>query len=298
MPLGADGPEDVVVDEEGRLVTGVADGRILCVDPQDGRVESIAETGGRPMGIERSGDGRLIVCDAHRGLLRVDPANGAVEVLVADIGGQRIVHCNNAAVHTDGTIYFSDSSRRFGFDHWKADLLEHSGTGRLLRRDPGGEVEVLLDGLQFANGVALARDERFVVVAETGSYRLTRLWLMGERAGSSDVFVDILPGFPDNIALGTDGLIWVAVASRRNPMLDRLHRMHPVWRRVAWAVPERFQPAAKAPLWVLGLDDDGAVVHDVQGSSPDYHFVTGVREHGGRVYLASFHEPALAVIDL
>ena len=30
----------------------------------------------------------------------------------------------------------------------------------------------------------------------------------------------------------------------------------------------------------------------------DYHMVTGVREHEGRVWLGSLHEPAVAVLTL
>jgi sugar lactone lactonase YvrE len=181
----------------------VEDGRLLRIDPDGGRVEVVANTGGRPLGIELLGDGRLLVCDARRGLLTVDPEGGAVEVLVDRVAGEPLRFCNNAAVAADQTVYFSDSSRRFGIDHWRGDILEHSGTGRLLRRDPGGAVEVLLEGLQFANGVALGPGESSVTVAESGAYRLTRLWLAGERAGQRDVLVDNLPGFPDNLAAGS-----------------------------------------------------------------------------------------------
>jgi len=299
LELDGNAPEDVVVDGAGRVVTGVDDGRLLRIDP-DGRVEqqTIADTGGRPLGVELLGDGRLLVCDARRGLLAVDPGTGTVEVLVDRVAGATMRFCNNAAVAADGTVYFSDSSRRFGIDHWRADLLEHSGTGRLLRRDPDGAVAVLLDGLQFANGVALAADESFVAVAETGAYRITRLWLQGPRAGRTDLLAGNLPGFPDNLSTGTGGLIWVALGSPRNPLLDRLHRRHPALRRAVWALPERLQPSPVRSLWVQALDPSGAVVHDLQGPGDDYTMVVGVREHDGRLYLGSLAERAVGVLDL
>ena len=69
---------------------------------------------------------------------------------------------------SDGTVYFSDASTRFGFDRWFHDFVEASATGRLLRYDPrNGETSVVLDRLSYANGVALPRDETFVVVCET-----------------------------------------------------------------------------------------------------------------------------------
>jgi sugar lactone lactonase YvrE len=293
LPVNGTGPEDVVVDAEGRIITGVDDGRILRISPDGRYVETVADTGGRPLGIELDpAGGGLIVCDARRGLLRVD--GGDVHTLV-DAGD--MLFCNNAAVATDGTIYFSDSSRRFGLEHWRADILEHSGTGRLFRRDPDGRVELLLDGLQFANGVALAADESFVAVAETGGYVVRRLWLTGDRAGQTDELIGNLPGFPDNIALGEDGLVWITLASPRNPVVDGLAKL-PILRRAVWAMPDRLQPAPAHTVWVMAVDADGRVVQDLQGTSERFHMVTGVRQRGDQVYLGSLVGQTIGVLTI
>jgi len=296
-PIDAVGPEDVVIDQDGRVYTGVADGRILRITP-DGDVTTVATTGGRPLGVELTDDGRLVVSDAHRGLLRVDPATGTVETLVDEVDGAKLRLCDNAAVGADGSIYFSDSSRRFGLDHWQADLLEHSGTGRLLRRAPDGTVDVLADGLQFANGVALSADGSFVAVVETGAYRITRLWLTGPQAGQRDVLIDNLPGFPDNISTGSDGRLWVAIPSPRNPMLDWVHARNPLLRKAMWSLPRNWQPRPKPTAWVLAVDAAGEIVADLQTTGDRYHLVTGVREHDGRLYLGSLAEGSVAVLDL
>lgn len=289
--------EDVAIDLEGRLITGLADGRVLRIDRKKGTTETLVNTCGRPIGIEVDPDGKLIVCDAKRGLLRIDPVDKRIEVLVA-AGTHNLGFCNNAAIASDGTIYFSDSSRRFGFEHWRGDILEHSGTGRLLKRTPDGQVHVLLDNLQFANGVALARDESFVAVAETGAYRVARLWLSGEKQGQSDLLIDGLPGFPDNMSSDDSGLIWVALASRRNALLDFLHRSWPVLRRIVWALPEAIQPKPHRGMRMLAIAGDGEVVQDLVGRSKTFHMVTGLRALGNKLYLASLEEPALAELTL
>jgi sugar lactone lactonase YvrE len=294
IPVDGVGPEDVAIDPDGHLYTGVADGRVLQLTTE-GAAKTIADTRGRPLGVEWAPDGSLVVCDAERGLLRVDPATGAIETLVAEAGGSRMMLCDNAAVAADGSVYFSDSSRRFGLAHWKADLMEHTGTGRLLRRHPSGDVEVLLDGLQFANGVALAADESFVAVAETGAYRVTRLWLTGPRQGESDVLIDNLPGFPDNLSTGAQGRIWIALPSPRNPVLDWAHARPPALRRVMWALPDRLQPKPDRTAWVMAVDPAGVVVRDLQTAVDGFHLVTGVREHAGRLYLGSLVGGSVAV---
>ncbi|HEU0132215.1 MAG TPA: SMP-30/gluconolactonase/LRE family protein [Mycobacteriales bacterium] len=298
IPLPGAAPEDVVVDAAGRLLTGVAGGAILRVDPESRRVEQVGDVGGRPLGLEVLRDGRVLVCHDQRGLLRLDPDTGAVETLVESVAGERLLFTSNAVEAGDGTVYFTQSSRRFGFDHYRADLLEHSGTGRAFRLDPNGDVDVVADGLDFANGVALGAREESLVVAETAAYRLTRITLAGERAGERRPLVDNLPGFPDNIARGPSGLIWVAMPNPRDRRLDAALPRAPWLRRAVWRFPERLQPQPARTVWVLGVNEYGVIQKDFQAPGDRYAFATGVAEHGGRLYLASLSESALAVLDL
>ncbi|HEV2796217.1 MAG TPA: SMP-30/gluconolactonase/LRE family protein, partial [Nocardioides sp.] len=152
-PIPSMGAEDVLVGADGTVWTGTEDGAVWALDPRTGSTRRVADTGGRPLGLELLPDGRLLVCDAGRGcLLAVDPASGTVEVLLDRLEGGPMRFCNNAAVAADGTIWFSDSSRRFGLGEWKADFAQDTATGRLVRRDPDGTGSVVLDGRRFANG--------------------------------------------------------------------------------------------------------------------------------------------------
>jgi len=297
-PVPAQGAEDVVVAEDGTVYTGTEDGQIFRVSHDGAKIDSIAHTGGRPLGIEIDSDGRLLVCDAHRGLLRIDPASGDIEPLTDSVLGARMVFCNNAAIAQDGTIYFSDSSTQYGIEDWKKDFVEETRTGRLLRLDPDGTITLLESGLSFANGVALAGDESYVAVAETRARTVVRHWLKGDRAGQRDLLVSDLPGYPDNIARGSDGLIWVTISSPKDPLVELIGK-GPLWvRKQVTRIPERLQPAPKRTIRVQAFDNSGRLVHDVDVKHEGYHMVTGVREHDGRVWLGSLHEPAVAVVDL
>ncbi|AKT40401.1 SMP-30/gluconolactonase/LRE family protein [Chondromyces crocatus] len=296
LPLPGSGPEDVVVDAEGWIYTGLGDGRILRVSPDGSHIITVANTGGRPLGLEILPDGAVLICDPHRGLLRLDPATRALQVLVDRVDGRPLRFCSNVTAARDGTLYFTESTQRFGFEHWKADILEHTGSGRLFRLDPQGKVEVLLQGLHFANGVVLTHDETAVLVAETGRYQLTRLWLRGPREGRREVLVENLPGFPDNMSRGLDGRIWIAMANGRDPMLDRLLGLPPIVRKVVWALPEKLQPDVTRTTWVLAIDEEGTIVQDLQGPGEQFHMVTGVAEAPGMLVLGSLAESALAVL--
>jgi sugar lactone lactonase YvrE len=300
IALGARGPEDVVADPHGRVLTGVADGRILRVhhlgDPRTARAEVLAETGGRPLGLELLPDGDLLVCDAERGLLRVATDDGTVRVLVDSMAGERLRFCSNAVALPDGTVYVTVSSRSYPLHQWIGDIVEHTGTGRLLRLTPeGGEPDVVLDGLQFANGLAPSADGSFLVIAETGSCRLTRCRLTGPRAGHAEPFAD-LPGMPDNLwREGPDGPVWVALAAPRVPPLDRLHRTPPAVRRAAAraAVHAPYRPSGT--VGVVAVDDQGRTVHHLARRRSGFRMVTSVCAVGDHLVLGSLWEPGVAV---
>lgn len=298
IDLPGSAPEDVVVLPDGRIGTGLSDGRLLAVDAESGTVEVIADTAGRLLGLDVQADGSVVLCDHDRGLLLLGAGRQRASVLVDTVDGRPLHFASNAATASDGSVYFSSSSQRFTIDRWRADLIEHSGTGRLMRRNPDGTVDVLRGGLQFANGVVLSPDETFVLVAETGAARISRLWLNGARAGEWDVFADDLPGYPDNMSVGSDGHVWVALASPRNSVLEALFKLPLRARKVLARAPERVGPAPEETLWALGIAFDGTVAREVRLDDVDFSFATSVVERDGVLFFGTIAHDALAVVTL
>ena len=295
IPIGPH-PEDVAISAENVLYTGLADGRIVRIANHT-EITDVANTGGRPLGLDWLPDGRLVVCDTQRGLLAVDVESGEIEVLVAKRHAALHV-CNNPCVAADGRIFFSDSTQRHTEHEASKDIADGIATGRLLCRHPNGRVDVLLDDLLFANGTIIAPDQSFVLVAQTGRGCINRVWLTGDKAGETDLFVADMPGLPDNLAIGSDGLIWVALVS---PFTKELRQIlaAPRWLRYIVArLPERLQPAQPTICRVAAYDLSGNLVHLFEGDNERYFFVTGAREQNGRVYMGSFVNDAIAWFDL
>ena len=297
VPPGGRGPEDVAVGPQGHIFSGTEDGRIWCWPPDAhaGTIpELLADTGGRPLGIEFDPrDGSLIVCDAYRGLLRVT-ADGTVADLAHRAGGSRILFCNNAAVARDGRVYFTDSSHRFPVSHWRRDLLEHRPNGRVLCYDPAsGHTDVLADGFYFPNGVALTPAEDALLLCETVAHRLVRLSLPD---GTVTPLCD-LPAYPDNMSAVGDGTYWLALASPRVAIAERL-LPHPMLRRIAAVLPVRLQPQPLPYVIAALVDGDGALVRALHGPAGHYQMATGVRQHGDTLWLGSLTENAIARVSL
>jgi len=293
-PTPAVGPEDVVIDASGSVITGLEDGTIVRIAGTSS-VEVIANVGGRPLGVEWLDDDTIVVCNTTKGIQRVT-MSGEVTSLASSFEGVDFLFTNNAAVASDGTIYFSDSSTRWPIETFIADLLECRPSGRVFSHGPDGTLVKLVDGLQFANGVALDPAEESIFVAETGRYRVHRFWVKGERAGQSEVFLDNMAGFPDNLTF-SEGILWVAMTSPRQSMVDSM-LPRPWLKKIIHRLPDAVKPKALQHGMILGYDLDGNLVHNLQDSTGRVGTTTTARYHDGRLFIASLESPQVAVYEL
>jgi sugar lactone lactonase YvrE len=291
------GPEATAIDDRGRVHVGTSDGRILRLDPASRRFEELARTGGRPLGLAFDRAGRLYVCDAWKGLLALAPSGELTSVATSQ-GGVPLRFANDVDVGPDGTVYFTDASSRFHFGEDREDIVEHGGRGRLLAYHPAsGRTDLLLGGLQFANGVAVSGDGTYLVVNETGAYRVVRYWLAGPKRGTAEPFLENLPGFPDNVTWSPEReAFWIALYAPRVPVVDAL-ASRPALRKMILRLPRFTQPEPKRLAWALAVDESGLVVESLQDTSPSsYSPVTSVRERDGVLWIGSVTRDGLGRI--
>ena len=291
------GPESVAFDRAGRIYAGFEHGRIVRFDPDGDSYQAYAETGGRPLGLHFDARGNLLVADAERGLLSVPP-RGEIEVLAAEADGTPFGLTDDLDIAEDGTIYFSDATSKYSYANYVLDAREHGTHGRLLAYEPSNRTTtVLLDGLSFANGVAVSPDQSFVLVCETWKYRIRRYWLVGPKEGETDIFIDNLPGFPDGVSSNGRDRFWVALVSPRISPLDSLlpfPRFRKALQRLGVLDFRNADGDSARYGFVLGLDTGGAVVHNLQDPTGMYYdSITSAEEHDGKLYLGSNAQDAI-----
>lgn len=328
LNLGAGhAPEDVAVDAEGKIYSGFEDGRIMQLQADGTQPRVFANTGGRPLGLIFDREGNLLVADAVKGLLSINKS-GELKLLADSADdGVKFGALNDLDVAADGTIYFTEASHKFPMTQHVSDLLEHQPNGRLLAFDPQTQKSrTVLRDIHFANGVAVSPDQSFVLVAETGKYRVLRVWLNAltfnttvkpeaYNASHVDVFIDNLPGFPDGISANASGnnakpagtdkansagtdKFWLALVTPRQALFDRL-LPHPFLRKVVYRLPKSLQPAPQRYSFVLGLDAQGRVTDNLQNPSSDcYAQIANVIEHNHTLYFGSIGEDTLGRFSL
>lgn len=292
-----DGPEEVAVDNQGRIYGGTQDGKIMRLLPE-GKLEIFADTKGRPLGMQFDKNENLIVCDSYKGLLSIDP-QGKIKVLATSSDGVPFKFTDALDISCDGIIYFTDASFEYGQNEYLYDLLESKPHGRFLSYDPAtGQIKVLLKDLYFANGVALSQQEDFVLINETYRYRIIRYWLKGPRAGTHEIFIENLPGFPDNISSNHKGTFWLALFTVRNEVVDKLHP-YPFLKAQLSKLPKALWPKPKPYGLVLALDEQGKIVKSLhEPTGKHLKEITSAREYGDYLYLGSLHNDRIGKYKL
>ncbi|GFR47987.1 hypothetical protein Agub_g9811, partial [Astrephomene gubernaculifera] len=143
----------------------------------------------------------------------------------------------------------------------------------------------------------LGPDESWVAVVETSRLRVLRHWLKGPQAGTTDVLIDRLPGFPDGISRASDGNLWVALVAPVTalPKLLKYKALRvllaylPAWARPpikSWGAVLKVSPTGQ-PLQLL-MDPDGSTVAHV----------SSVNEHNGRLYFGNVKDNYVSYMDL
>ncbi len=297
---GQHGPEAVVIDAQGYVYASTHEGWVLRWAPGAEKAEPWVETGGRPLGMAMDQQGNIWVADAFVGLLRID-TEGKLHTELTEAEGVPIVYADDLVVTPDGKVYFSDASTKFSakaigntYHASLLDLMEHGLYGRVLEFDPATrQSRVIMKDLSFANGVTADIDGNYLLVNETGEYRVWKHWLTGEKAGQSEVIIDNLPGFPDNIVRGQDGRFWLGLVSPRLAVLDKLSDK-PGVRKAIQRMPEFLRPGAKNYAHVVAIDGEGKVLMSLQDPKGAYPQTTGAIETDEYLYVSSLTAPILA----
>jgi len=291
-----EGPEDVILDRHDNLYAGSRHGDIMRFFPPDyERMETFAHIGGTPLGMAFDKHDNLYVCIGGMGLYRVtserkvekvtDETNRSYSSINDD---SRLRLADDLDISDDGRIFFSEATVRYEMHEWATDGLEARGNGRIICYDTrSGKTHTVLRDLKFPNGVCIASDGQSFLFAETWGCSVKRHWFDGPKKGTTEVVMENMPGFPDNINNSSDGHYWMSLVGMRCPALDLAWKMPGFRRRMAKRVPrdEWLFPNINTGC-VLKFNERGEVLETLWDLGGENHpMITSMREHRGYLYL-------------
>lgn len=308
--LGAEiAGEGLAVDQEGRVYFGTRDGRVGRLVPGDEHdawlIEDLAKISDAPiMGLQWI-DEHTLGLAANAGLLALDTQNLVVTSLSTGSPVRPFGFVNDLATAPDNTVYFTDSSTRWGHSSdspgYLYDMLENRPHGMLYAWDPvTRQTEVIADRLYYPNGIVVMPDGQSVLVSETFRYAIQRIWINGPRRGEIEVFADNLPGMPDGMQLDADGRLYIAMLGQRSGLL-RAVRAQPIWTKLIVKLPGWLRPdGGRTTGFVLVMDVETRTVldtyHDGDGA---LNYVSSVAlDPDGRLWFGSTYGAYAARLDL
>jgi gluconolactonase len=190
----------------------------------DGHVSVMRRPAGNSNGNTFDYEGRQISCEhGNRRVVRYE-YDGKVTVLADQFDGKPLNAPNDAIVHPDGAVWFTDPGYGILLDYegHKAKLELKEAVYRI---DPKTKkVTKLTDDIFKPNGLCFSPDYKKLYVADTGAShyddapRNIKVWDIadGVKLGKGREFVSMaLPGFDkagfaDGIRADTDGNIWAS----------------------------------------------------------------------------------------
>ncbi|XP_078488956.1 adipocyte plasma membrane-associated protein isoform X5 [Ciona intestinalis] len=318
------GPESIAEGGDGKLYTGLADGRVVCIHPSNdgeigaGKVENITtgviegafaiynDTGhGRPLGIRLNGN-TLYVMDAVYGFYSIDLSTKKVTLLVTPNAVEPAMKFpDDLTITADGkTVYFTDLGL---YPMSQIGYLLFSGvcSGRVIKYDiPTKKVTVVLKDLCGANGIQLTKDDKSVIVCEFNHHRCK--WFDVKTWEQKHVLY--LPVMPDNVRMSHYGTYWITgthidrvpyyiAAILRNIPFFRQSMLGLISPDLAMSYFTGFVNTEYGML--VEVNDKAEVIQVLQ--DPDAQLCLGLSQathlSDGRIALGSYFVPFLAILD-
>jgi len=322
---GAAGPESVAfgVGGEGPYA-GVSDGRVIRWLPEEGRwVEHSSAAApelldscrgsqdpmkehecGRPLGLKfNNKTGELYVADSYFGLRVVSPEDNVSRQIGPQQHGSPFSFANGVEIDQEtGVVYFTETSTTFQRRQFLNIVISGDATGRLLKYDPNSnEVQVLVDGLAFPNGLLMSEDGSYLLLAETTTCKIHRYWLKSPKDSTLEELVQ-LPGFPDNIKASPRGGFWVGLHGKRGKIAE-WSTSFPWLRRLVMKLPPQHVQRVMAFLSRFGsqvialrVSEEGKVLEEVivhDTARKMFGSISELEEKDGCLWIGSVHLPFL-----
>ncbi|MCP4165052.1 MAG: SMP-30/gluconolactonase/LRE family protein [Chloroflexi bacterium] len=208
---GLDHPECVTWGADGYVYAGGEAGQIYRVNLDDGAFVEIGNTGGFILGLCLDGDNNVYACDmVKQAVMRVS-ASGEVSTYTSGSPERAMGVPNYPVFDAQGNLYVSDSGG------WK------ESTGCIYRIEPNGDTNVIIDSLNFANGLALSPDGSALYVVLSLVPGVGKVKLMSDGSvGPLEIVVTLDKVIPDGIAFDVQGNLYIACYTP-----DRIYRLSP-----------------------------------------------------------------------
>ena len=213
----------------GTLVwSDIPGNRMLRWDERNNTVGEFRKPSNNTNGNTVDRQGRLISCEHLSRTVTRTEHDGAITVLADRWMGKRLNSPNDAVVHSDGAIWFTDPDYGIMSEYEGQRAESEIGACHVYRIDPhSGAVERVADDFDKPNGLAFSPDESILYIADTGASHhpggprhIRKFAVSGSTLRDQGVFAVCDNGLFDGFRVDVKGRLWSSAA-------DGVHVFHP-----------------------------------------------------------------------
>nr|CAB3226775.1 adipocyte plasma membrane-associated protein [Phallusia mammillata] len=318
------GPECVVEDENGNLYTGLADGRVVRIQPtkdgsfENAKVENLTDGkvtnplpatthklgNARPSGLRLHGD-NLFVVDCVYGLYSINIRNLSFSMLVQISDVFPVLKFpNDLDISSNGNfVYFTDVDDDYSVAQIMYGVLSGKCSGRLLEYNISSKkLRVVTSQLCGANGVQVSIDKKSVIVSEMYRNRVTWIDILtGKHIRSVQ-----MPMMPDGLTKINNNNYWIAGSQVPNSFAKFLFGTPMLRQSLAGFVPHDvlaiFVFVCSFDFRhniVVEINDQGKIIHSMYDpyGNLTYGLAHATQLHDGRIALASYIAHFIGIVD-
>jgi gluconolactonase len=167
-------------------------------------------------------EGRLITCEHSGRRVTRTELDGSITIIADKYNGKKLNSPNDAAVASDGSIWFTDPAYGIGGYYEGVKAEQEQEKWNVFHVDPkSGEIKVVIDDFVRPNGITFSPDEKKLYVIDTGLtegagnpawIRVFDVDVSTGKVSNGKVFADnFAPGFTDGMRCDTAGNVWCSM---------------------------------------------------------------------------------------
>jgi gluconolactonase len=204
------------------LFSDIPNNRIMRFSEDDGHLSVYRQPSMNSNGNTIDREGRLITCEHSGRRVTRTELDGSITIIADKYNGKKLNSPNDAAVASDGSIWFTDPVYGIGGYYEGVKAEPEQEKHNVYRVDPkSGDVRVVADDFVEPNGIAFSPDEKKLYVIDTGftdgpdnpsHIRVFDLNVEAGKLGNNKVFAEMpKPSITDGMRCDRDGNVWCSM---------------------------------------------------------------------------------------